>query len=70
MLQLVYKSLNGLGIEYIKGVDLNINAGGLVEPRIQSRYGEAAFTCYDARQWKKLPTEIKSAPGKNISGDI
>lgn len=32
----------------------------LVSPSIQSILGEAEFSCYAAREWNALPTELKS----------
>ena len=75
MMLLVYKSLNGLGpmymtellTEYTPSRALrSSDSGQLVEPRVQSKHGEAAFSCSAAQKWNKLPVELRSAPNVNI----
>ena len=54
VLSLVYKSLNGLGPEYISDMFKVHRLGGLLDPwtgqlvelRAQTKHGEAAFSCY------------------------
>ena len=64
VLLLVYKSLNGLGPEYMNDILVeykpsralrSIDSGQIVEPRVQTKHGEAAFSCYAAQNWNKLP---------------
>ncbi len=71
VLLLVYKSLNGLGPEYMNDMLVeykpsralrSTDSGQIVEHRAQTRHGEAAFSCYAAHTWNKLPAELKSAP--------
>ena len=71
VLLLVYKSLNGLGPEYMNDMLVeckpsralrSTDSGQIVELRVQTRHGEAAFSCYAAHKWNKLPAELKSAP--------
>ncbi|KAK0135662.1 Keratin, type II cytoskeletal 8 [Merluccius polli] len=59
VLLLVYKSLNGLGPEYMNDILVEYP---IVKPRVQTKHGEAAFSCYAAQNWNKLPAELKSAP--------
>ncbi|KAK0136877.1 hypothetical protein N1851_026960 [Merluccius polli] len=75
VLLLVYKSLNGLGPEYMNDILVeykpsralrSTDSGQIVEPRVQTKHGEAAFSCYAAQNWNKLPAELKSAPTVNI----
>lgn len=33
--------------------------GQRVEPGVQSKHGEGAFSCYAALKWNKLPTKVK-----------
>lgn len=52
--------VNGTLIEYKPCQD--VNAGQVVEPRVQAKYGEAAFSCYAIsclQKRKKLPTKMK-----------
>ncbi|KAK0132374.1 hypothetical protein N1851_032740 [Merluccius polli] len=44
---------------------LNITSQ-IVKPRVQTKHGEAAFSCYAAQHWNKLPAELKSAPTVSI----
>ena len=37
-----------------------------MEPRVQTKHGEAAFSRYAAQNWNKLPAELKSAPTVDI----
>lgn len=71
VLLLVYKSCNGLGPEYMNDMLVeykpsralrSTDSGQIVEPRVQTRHGEAAFSYYAAHNWNKLPAELKSAP--------
>ena len=75
MILLVYKSLNGLGPMYMTELLKEYtpsralrssDSGQLVEPRVQSKHGEAAFSCSAAQKWNKLPVELRSAPNVNI----
>ena len=75
VLLLVYKSLNGLGPEYMNDILVeykpsralrSTDSGQIVEPRVQTKHGEAAFSRYAAQNWNKLPAELKSAPTVNI----
>ncbi|KAK0130546.1 hypothetical protein N1851_035223 [Merluccius polli] len=75
VLLLVYKSLNGLGPEYMSDILVeykpcralrSTDSGQIVKPRVQTKHGEAAFSCYAAQHWNKLPAELKSAPTVNI----
>ena len=75
VLLLVYKSLNGLGPEYMNDILVeykpsrvlrSTDSGQIVEPRVQTKNGEAAFSCYAAQNWNKLPAELESAPTVNI----
>ena len=75
VLLLVYKSLNGLGPEYMNEMLTeykpsralrSTDSGQIVEPRVQTKHGEAAFSCYAAHRWNKLPTDLKSAPNVNV----
>ncbi|KAK0137496.1 hypothetical protein N1851_026296 [Merluccius polli] len=75
VLLLVYKSLNGSGPEYMSDILVeykpsralrSTDSGQIVEPRVQTKHGEAAFSCYAAQNWNKLPAELKSAPTVNI----
>ena len=38
------------------------DSGQLVQSRVQTKQGEAAFSCYAANKWNKLPVEIKLSP--------
>ena len=38
------------------------DSGQIVEHRVKTRHGEAAFSRYAAHNWNKLPAELKSAP--------
>jgi len=40
--------------------------GALVQSRAQTKHGEAAFSCYTANKWNKLPVEIKLSPNVDI----
>ncbi|KAK0147374.1 V-set and immunoglobulin domain-containing protein 10-like [Merluccius polli] len=75
VLLLVYKSLNGLGPEYMNDILVeykpsralrSTDLGQIVKPRVQTKHGEAAFSCYAAQHWNKLPAELKSAPTVSI----
>ncbi|KAK0150927.1 hypothetical protein N1851_007965 [Merluccius polli] len=75
VLLLVYKSLNVSGPEYMSDILVeykpsralrSTDSGQIVEPRVQTKHGEAAFSCYAAQNWNKLPAELKSAPTVNI----
>ena len=33
---------------------------------VQTKHGEAAFSCYAADKWNKLPVEIKLSPNVDI----
>ncbi|KAK0141171.1 hypothetical protein N1851_021853 [Merluccius polli] len=75
VLLLVYKSLNGLGPEYMNDILVEYkpsralrctDLGQIVKPRVQTKHGEAAFSCYAAQNWNKLPAELKSAPTVSI----
>ncbi|KAK0133338.1 RNA-directed DNA polymerase from mobile element jockey [Merluccius polli] len=75
VLLLVYKSLNGLGPEYMNDILVeykpsralrSTDSGQIVKPRVQTKHGEA-FSCYAAQNWNKLPAELKSAPTCNTS---
>ncbi|KAK0136078.1 Transmembrane protein 81 [Merluccius polli] len=75
VLLLVYKSLNGSGPEYMNDILVeykpsralrSTDSGQIVKPRVQTKHGEAAFSCYAAQNWNKLPDELKSAPTVNI----
>ncbi|KAK0146594.1 hypothetical protein N1851_014100 [Merluccius polli] len=66
---LLYKSLNGLGPEYMNDILVeykpsralrSTDSGQIVEPRVQTKHGEAAFSCYAAQNWNKLPAETIS----------
>ena len=58
----VYKSIQ----KYIRAWALrSMNTGQLVEPRVQTKHGEAEFSSYAAHNWNKLPVDIRCAP--NIS---
>lgn len=46
----------------------SVDSGQLVEPIVESKYGEVAFGCYAACKWNKLPTEVKSDPSANDEG--
>ena len=79
ILLLVYKSLNGLGPEYMNDILVeykpsralrSTDSGQIVEPRVQTKHGEAAFSRYAAQNWNKLPAELKSAPTVNIFKSI
>ena len=67
VLLLVYKSLNGLGPEYMNDILVeykpsralrSTDSGQIVEPRVQTKHGEAAFSRYAAQNWNKLPAEL------------
>ena len=71
VLLLVYKSLNGLGPQYIADMlieykpNRSLRSSGsshLVIPRVHSKQGESAFSCYASRSWNQLPEEIRCAP--------
>ena len=74
VLLLVYKSLNGLGPEYMNDILeykpsralRSIDSGQIVKPIVQTNHGGAAFSCYAAQNWNKLPAELKSATTVNI----
>ena len=36
------------------------DSGQLVQSRVQTKHGEAAFSCYTANKWNKLPVEMKT----------
>ena len=38
------------------------DSGQLVQSRVQTKHGEAAFSCYAANKWNKLPVELKLSP--------
>ncbi|KAK0130822.1 hypothetical protein N1851_034497 [Merluccius polli] len=63
--------MNDILVEYkpsraLRSTDL----GQIVKPRVQTKHGEAAFSCYAAQNWNKLPAELKSAPTFSFcSGD-
>ena len=38
----------------------------LVQSRVQTKHGEAAFSCYAANKWNKLPVEIKLSPNVDV----
>ena len=70
-----YKSLNGLGPEHMNDILVeykpsralrSTDSGQIVEPRVQTKHGEAAFSRYAAQNWNKLPAELKSAPTVDI----
>lgn len=50
------------------------DSGEIAEPRVQTKHGEAAFSCYAARKWNEnksvhtngIKTEVKSAPSMNV----
>ena len=69
------KSKNGLGPKYICDMFREYkpsralrskDSGQLVQPRVQTKHGEAAFSCYAANKWSKLPVEIKLSPNVDI----
>jgi len=71
VLLLVYKSLNGLGPQYIADMlieykpNRSLRSSGsshLEIPRVHSKQGESAFSCYASRSWNQLPEEIRCAP--------
>uniref|UniRef100_A0A8C5GRC9 Reverse transcriptase domain-containing protein n=1 Tax=Gouania willdenowi TaxID=441366 RepID=A0A8C5GRC9_GOUWI len=75
VLLLVYKSVNGFGPEYISDMLVryepsrslrSMDTDQIVEPRVHSKHGDAAFSCYAAKKWNKLPAELKSASNVNI----
>lgn len=47
------------------GVLRCMDLGLLVELRVQSKSGEAAFSRYAADKKKRMPTEVKSSPSVN-----
>ena len=74
-LLMVYKSQNGLGPKYICDMFREYkpsralrskDSGQLVQSRVQTKHGEAAFSCYAANKWNKLPVEIKLSPNVDI----
>lgn len=42
------------------------DSGQIVEPRAQTKHGEAAFSFYAEQKWKKLYTDLKSAPPGSV----
>ena len=42
------------------------DSGQLVQSRVQTKHGEAAFSSYAANKWNKLPAEIKLSPNVDI----
>lgn len=44
----------------------SLDSDQLIHPRVLTKPGEAALSCYAARKWNKLPIEIKYAPNVNI----
>lgn len=42
------------------------DSGQILEPRVQYKHSEAAFTCYVANKWNKLQTEVKSVPSVHV----
>ena len=70
MLLLVYKPLIALGPQYISDTFKeytpswalrSMASGQLVEHRVQTERGEAAFRCYAACNWNKLPEDLRCA---------
>lgn len=67
---LVFRSLNGLSPEYMNDMLVEykpsrpLRSVQIVAHRVQTRQGEAAFSCYAAHN--KLPAELKSAPPVTI----
>lgn len=70
-LLLVFKSLNGAGPSYIlemfqlytptrslRSRDKHL----LAIPNVNTKCGEAAFSCYVAKLWNQLPEDVKNAP--------
>ena len=55
--------MNDILVEYKPSRALrSTDSGQIVEPRVQAKHGEAAFSFYAAQNWNKLPAELKSAP--------
>jgi len=75
-LLMVYKSQNRFGPKYICDMFREYkpsralrskDSGQLVQSRVQTKHGEATFSCYAANKWNKLPVEIKLSPNVDIS---
>uniref|UniRef100_A0A3B1J4V1 Reverse transcriptase domain-containing protein n=1 Tax=Astyanax mexicanus TaxID=7994 RepID=A0A3B1J4V1_ASTMX len=75
VLLIVYKSLNSSCPEYI--TDLfreyrptrslrSMAKGHLVEPRVRSKHGEAAFSYYAAYNWNRLPESLRNTPNVEL----
>ncbi|KAL2093106.1 hypothetical protein ACEWY4_010418 [Coilia grayii] len=70
-LLLVFKSLNGMGPNYLLDM-FQLYAPTrslrsrkkklLVEPAVRTKCGEAAFSCYAVKLWNRPPEDIKNAP--------
>ncbi len=70
VLLLIYKSLNGLGPNYIADMlteykpNRPLRSLGLSQleiPRVHTKQGESAFSYYAAHSWNQLPEEIRCA---------
>lgn len=44
----------------------SVDSGQVVEPRVQTKHGEAAISCYAAHKWSKLPIDATSGPCVNV----
>ena len=59
--------MNDILVEYKPSRALRFtDSDQIVEPRVQTKHGEATFSGYAAQNWKKLAAELKSAPTVNI----
>ena len=43
----------------------SMDSDQLVKPRVQTKFGEEAFSYYAACNWNKLPEDLRGAPQKN-----